>query len=558
MKESERILFTDFLASMNKKFIENGWITVSAECLHSALVSDEKLSETLSRYEWDLRKGSNGVCEIWSDGKWSFCHDGIDVLEPFVLYRSANYDIDNYVELSQDFRVLLNMHDRYVSPTEHCFVVDNENGDWEKVAEIKGETIRIKLTILRKYLALRRMNLLLFFDEMRFSQQSFQELGLTPVMNQIVKDDDYIYSYSSLVNCHADGNKSGGWIMGKCVLRYREKDYNRDSFDQDDKQYAEFIYDYDDEGEPMSHSCKKETLSNYFVANGDNPLEMTPIFFKKEVLDKYYSNPNKYTVSDGAVGCEGSWSLYIDNDHRNYVIVPLVYLGNLDYSEQLYWKGYNVSPERDMGFSKTAYKRWIEGNFCDPMFPDLQFKYRFKQFNKRWEKQFGWPLFLPLIDEDEHRYKTLHCLTTENNHSDFDEQILSMTKLVVDSLNQKCLLSEIDDSNTEVESFLKERKVTSSLELKAGIDKFQAFIFSKGMKCPDMVNFLRKVQSLRSNSVAHRKSNKRKDLAKLYEYFKLDELSEQQVLEDIFVKMIKTLDTLENYFVIQSSDNKSV
>lgn len=552
MKESEKILFTDFLASMNKKFIESGWITVSAECLHSALVSNEKLSDALSRYEWDLRKGSNGVSEIWSDGKWSFCHDGINVLEPFVLYRSANYDIDNYVELSQDFRVLLNMHDRYVSPTEHCFVVDNENGDWEKVAEIKGETIRIKLTILRKYLALRRMNLLLFFDEMRFSQQSFQELGLTPVMNQIVKDNDYIYIYSSLVDCHAEGNKSGGWIMGKCVLRYREKDYNRDSFDQDDKQYAEFIYDYDDEGEPMSHSCKKETLSNYFVANGDNPLEMTPIFFKKEVLDKYYSNPNKYTVSDGAVGCEGSWSLHIDNDHRNYVIVPLVYLGNLDYSEQLYWKGYNVSPEREMGFSKTAYTRWIEGKFCDSTFPDLQFKYRFKQFNKKWEKQFGWPLFLPLIDEDEHRYKTLHCLTTENNHSDFDEQILSMTKLVVDSLNQKCLQSEIDDSNTEVESFLKERKVTSSLELKAGIDKFQAFIFSKGMECPDMVDFLRKVQSLRSNSVAHRKSNKRKDLAKLYEYFKLDELSEQQVLEDIFVKMIKTLNTLEKYFCVSS------
>lgn len=453
MKESEKILFTDFLASMNKKFIESGWITVSAECLHSALVSDEKLSDALSRYEWDLSRGSNGVSEIWSNGKWSFCHDGINVLEPFVLYRSANYDIDNYVELSQDFRVLLNMHDRYISPTEHCFVVDNENGDWEKVAEIKGETIRIKLTILRKYLALRRMNLLLFFDEMRFSQQSFQELGLTPVMNQIVKDDDYIYNYSSLIDCHADGNKSGGWIMGKCVLRYREKDYNRDSFDQDDKQYAEFIYDYDDEGEPMSHSCKKETLSNYFVANGDNPLEMTPIFFKKEVLDKYYSNPNKYTVSDGAVGCEESWSLHIDNDHRNYVIVPLVYLGNLDYSEQLYWKGYNVSPEREMGFSKTAYTRWIEGKFCDSTFPDLQFKYRFKQFNKKWEKQLGWPLFLPLIDEDEHRYKTLHCLTTENNHSDFDEQILSMTKLVVDSLNQKCLQSEIDDSNTEVESF---------------------------------------------------------------------------------------------------------
>lgn len=392
------------------------------------------------------------------------------------------------------------------------------------------------------------MNLLIFFDEMRHSQQSFQELGLTPVLNQIEQGHDYIYKYSSLINCHFDGNKSGGWIMGKCVLRYREKDYNHDSFEQDEKQYADFIYGYDNEGEPKLHSCKKDTLSNYFVANGDNPLEMTPIFFKKEVLEKYYSNPNKYTVNDGVVGCEGSWSMYIDNDHRSFVIVPLVYLGYLEYSEQLYWKGYNVAPEKEMGFSRTAYTRWIEGNFYNPMFPDLHFKYRFKQFNEKWKKKFGWPLFLPLIDEDQHRYKTLHCLTTENNHSVFDEQILSMTKLVIDSLNQKSLQSEINDSNTEVVSFLKERNISSSSDLKAGIDKFQAFLLSKGMKCPDMVDFLRKVQALRSNSVAHRKSNKRKDLVKLYEYFKLNELSEQQVMEEIFMKMVMTLNTLDNYF----------
>lgn len=548
MKESDKIMFTDFLAIMNKKFIDSGWITVSAECLHSAVVSDEKLTEALSKYEWDLTKGCNGVSEVWSDGKWSFSHEGINILEPFVLYRTANYDIGNYVELSQDFRVLLNMHERYISPTERAFVVDNENGDWEKVAEIIGVTTKIKLSVLRKYLALRKMNLLIFFDEMRYSQQSFQELGLSPVLNQIEKGPDYIYNYTSLVNCSFNGNKSGGWIMGKCVLRYREKDNNQDSFEQDEKQYADFIYGYDDEGEPKLHSCKKDTLSNYFVANGDNPLEMTPIFFKKEVLDKYYSNPNKYTVSDGAVGCEGSWSVYVDNDHRSYMIVPLVYLSYLEYSEQMYWKGYNVAPEKDMGFSETAYARWIEGTFCNPMFPDLHFKYRFKKFNEKWEKQFGWSLFLPLIEEDEHRYKTLHCLTTENNHSDFDEQILSITKLVIDSLNQKSLQSEIDVSNTEVEAFLKERRISSLSELKAGIDKFQAFLLSKGMKCPDMVDYLRKIQSLRSNSVAYRKSNKRNDLTKLYQYFKLDEFTEQKVLEEIFVKMVMTLNTLEKYF----------
>lgn len=68
------------------------------------------------------------------------------------------------------------------------------------------------------------------------------------------------------------------------------------------------------------------------------------------------------------------------------------------------------------------------------------------------------------------------------------------------------------------------------------------------MKCPDMVDYLRKIQSLRSNSVAHRKSNKRNDLTKLYQYFKLDEFTEQKVLEEIFVKMVMTLNTLEKYF----------
>lgn len=85
MKESERILFTDFLASMDKKFIESGWITVSAECLHSALVSDEKLSDVLSRYEWDLIRGSNGVSEIWSNG------NGLSVMKVLMSWNHLYY-----------------------------------------------------------------------------------------------------------------------------------------------------------------------------------------------------------------------------------------------------------------------------------------------------------------------------------------------------------------------------------------------------------------------------------------------------------------------------------
>lgn len=52
-------------------------------------------------------------------------------------------------------------------------------------------------------------------------------------------------------------------------------------------------------------------------------------------------------------------------------------------------------------------------------------------------------MFLPLINEDEHRFKTLHCLTTLDNEQDFDEQILSLVKLFIDSLNQEELMKNV-------------------------------------------------------------------------------------------------------------------
>ena len=74
-----------------------------------------------------------------------------------------------------------------------------------------------------------------------------------------------------------------------------------------------------------------------------------------------------------------------------------------------------------------------------------------------------------------------------------------------------------------------------------------------GYDCPDMIEFFRKLQSLRSNSIAHRKSKDRKDVQKTYEYFQIDIKNQQEVLEDIFVKAIMTLNT----FSRMANDQKS-
>ena len=140
---------------------------VSDVSIHSAIISDDLLQESMNSYQWDLTRGQNGIEEIWDGEKYIIGREGINKIEPFVLYRVANYDIPNYVELSQDFRIFCDMHERYISPQHYQYVMDNGNGDWDTVAEIDGIKVRLKLKPLRQYLASRKMNLLIFFDEMR-------------------------------------------------------------------------------------------------------------------------------------------------------------------------------------------------------------------------------------------------------------------------------------------------------------------------------------------------------------------------------------------------------
>jgi len=81
----------------------------------------------------------------------------------------------------------------------------------------------------------------------------------------------------------------------------------------------------------------------------------------------------------------------------------------------------------------------IEGNWAEhPESPDLYFKYKYEEFNKKWEKKFGWMFYKPLSKEDEYLYTALH-LPTSNNVKVFCEQILTIVKLTIDRLNNHLL-----------------------------------------------------------------------------------------------------------------------
>ena len=546
MSEKERVLCLDVIQGLKDRFISRGWITVSDNGVHSALVIDDKVEKCMCDYQWDLTRGQGGAyISTRNDGSYEYVriHEG---LEYFVIYRDGYGKHPAYVELSEEFRLFSGMHERYKAEDEREFVTIDENGNEDVIAIIKGIQVIIKAKLLRSYLAARKINLLIFVDVMRYSKSTYSELDIVPVQNDIISEDDFIYNYTNLIGNLFDVNKSGGWVMGKCLLWYQAEDFDPEKYPFfSDDTYEEFIIGYDKNGDERSYTCDEDQLSNYFKRFGDAPLTVTPVFFRKSVLDKYYKDPSRYHVDDGCIYSEGAWTLRVDNDQRDYAVVILGDLGILPHEEQLYWKGYNIAPPPNARVSNTAFARWYEGRFYNPEFPDLKFKYEFRVFNESWGKQYTWSLFLPLAFDDEHRFKTLHCLTQSNNPSDFEEQILSTTKILVDSLNEAELVKNIDENNSNVQARLKELNAADKNAVKGGISKFELFLLSKGMDLEESVSFLRNLQELRSSTTAHRKSRSRKNGCE--DYFQIGRRTQQMVLEDIFNKGIEMVEGLNNY-----------
>jgi hypothetical protein len=130
----------------------------------------------------------------------------------------------------------------------------------------------------------------------------------------------------------------------------------------DERQYAEFIaLDWKNGGQIKEISCAPGAIANYFTKS-ELPFEVTPAFFRPDVLLKYKSDTDKYTLKDRSISCRGTWSLktYDIND-AGQVHTYLVYLRDMPYEEQLHWRAYNEAPKGTI--SKRAYTTDFKGEF---------------------------------------------------------------------------------------------------------------------------------------------------------------------------------------------------
>ena len=194
------------------------------------------------------------------------------------------------------------------------------------------------------------------------------------------------------------------------------------------------------------------------------------------------------SVEAGYLRCQSLWGIEIDNEHKDMVSVYLGDLGrDLPVQEHSHWKQYNIAT--DARLSTNAVKRDFLCAFTQPEISDLKFKSNFKQFVNTWREQYQWDLFLPLSQNDEYNFKTLHLPITDGQE-EFDHLVLSLVKTMIDSLNEKEIVKQFKNPT----------------DLKGGISKLEYWLSE--LNFPDyqqQIKFLRNLQELRSTGTGHRK-----------------------------------------------------
>ncbi|MBJ2175755.1 hypothetical protein JBL43_15990 [Aureibaculum sp. A20] len=518
--EKDYFLLEDGKKRIETKFSENGWLTIyesnsedidDQSTVFCTLISNKKLEETEDKYSWPFLMGSEGKPSVFGDNSYKVnAEEGI---EPFIFYRSFNLPEKyvTYFDISEEFILYFNLYEKAKDKKNRKFYFIDELGHLDEVLIVEPKSIKVKLRYLKEYITLKEMHFVVCFEFMRLSTELPTEWKITNI-DKTTKSSNHTYNH--LIR-HVSEKKQS-WILGKVFIHPNKE--KKSHFDFGDSKNEEFIIGFDNDGEEILEDCS-ETDGNHFKVT----------YFKKEVLNKYYNEPTIYDVDGFSVGCK-YFRLKIDNNVKDYVPVFLTNLRVLPHKEQLHWKQYNIQPQNNMNISGTYYKTMIEGNWAEhPETADLFFKSKYEEFNKKWEKKFGWRLYKPLSEKDKYLFTSLHKITT-NNVKAFCEQTHTVVKLTIERLNEKELVRNIDSG------------------VKGSIAKFEKFLESNSMVIPDLFEFLRNLQSLRSGLIAHSFSDSNKECRKALKYFEITDENYADVLEEIFVKSFYTFNTLEKHF----------
>jgi len=286
------------------------------------------------------------------------------------------------VELSQKLVHALDLH---FVPERNAYCRLDERGDIEDVIRViraelgPGRESLIAVTILAEdlstYMTLADMALVYFFDFTRFKSGSFNGWGDHPRIDRNAPDLFY----------HGGSIGNASYVNGRMIVRSTIPlqqlidEWKEQSNPTRTKEYATFkIFDRKNNVE-VETSCAPEFLSNYFQQT-DLPWEISPAFFRPDVLHRFKADPEKYSLDDRSIGCRNAWYLKsYDINEAGQVHAYIGDLARIPIEEQRYWQSFNEWPKGTI--SKRAHENDILGEFSSEYDPLHLLKYKIGKLN---------------------------------------------------------------------------------------------------------------------------------------------------------------------------------
>ncbi|HXN50826.1 MAG TPA: hypothetical protein VN943_02740 [Candidatus Acidoferrum sp.] len=272
----------------------------------------------------------------------------------------------NYYEVLQKFTHLFGLH-FLESRSAYCRL--DKHGDIEDViriieipgrgTEYGGTIITFRRDLLDEYMVLTDSTIVRMFDVTRIPHLQFGGWSDSHEVESTEEPD--LFYRSHVEPGHASymrGCQIVPSLTPKEAILKRHRNWGGH---EEGKQYASFIVLDWKNSAVREVSCAPGATANYFTKS-ELPFETSPVFFRPEVLSKYKADSEKYRLEDRSITCRGAWHLQTyDINDAGQVHTYIVYLRNLPYEEQLYWKAYNEKPKGTI--SKRAYKSDFEASW---------------------------------------------------------------------------------------------------------------------------------------------------------------------------------------------------
>lgn len=541
----------EYVDKINSRFIEGDEITLcvidndfSGENIFCALVDDEHLEECLKYHTWEISPGdySNRIDEHHNKFL-NFRKQPEPGVTPLVYLIYPEDERKSQFIINNDFRTVYSLFEKCIDHQTTYYVQTTRTCKEIKVLWVEDNVVKANVNYIKEFLGITGQNLLLYYSTMLWTDKTYEELGIKRQINIPADCEDVAFLFSHLTETGLDDTKkAGAWFQGKCVIRH-EKVKELGAWDVNAEGYETFIVGQDDGGNEITMTCDDNQLPNLFTRKGDEYWTLTPVYFCNEVLEKYLANADRYHVNDAYLDAP-AWGLKMDNDRTDgLVVVFLKDLGDLPFEEQLHWRKFNIIPPATSGLSDTSFMRSFLGVPTNPsVAPALIFKQKYTDLGKVWNAKYGWDLIKPLSVADEKDFNNLHQMTDENNLKDFTYQILTLTRSIIDSLNEKELLNNIDVSNPDYQKYMSDH----DNKMDGSLLRLEWYMRTRGCYNAGLLNYLRKLQSYRSKNAAHRRGTADKEMKKLERFFDLDKKTQKDVLDGIFCKLTGYLEYFES------------